>query len=408
MINSTVLSLGIISVLAVALGIIRLRHISLQSLIFTLSGTVLGLVMGALASVPLSKLPQPLGGLLPVTVTVAFTIMVITVVMGHRHILLKVLPFLQLEPDAGSGIVRGQRPIFVDTSVIIDGRIADIAAAGFVPGALVVPRFVLAELQNIADSEDAMRRGRGRRGLEVLNRLREMDGITVEVTDEDVSAIKEVDAKLVALAQNNQGDVLTTDYNLNRVAQIQGVRVLNVNELSNAMRAVVIPGEELIIEVVQHGKERTQGVGYLADGTMVVVENGSKLIGQEVVTEVTRVFQTVAGKMIFAVPRKSIGSLATDEVEVVAKARPLKPPTYEAPVAPFVPDEPAPAAQPSGRQRMAKPTEVVAEVSGAPGPANRNSRGRRPRQRPANSSSSIEDRLVRGNQAEGSPEDITK
>jgi uncharacterized protein YacL len=194
--------------------------------------------------------------------------------------------------------------ILVDTSVIIDGRIADIAVAGFVPGRLLVPRFVLAELQNIADSDDAMRRGRGRRGLEVLNRLRETPGIEVEVIEQDAPEIKEVDAKLVALAQLRDCNVLTTDYNLNRVAQIQGVRVLNINELANAIRPVVLPGEELQVHVVQPGKEKNQGVGYLADGTMIVVENGDKLMGQDVMTEVTRVFQTVAGKMIFAAPKK--------------------------------------------------------------------------------------------------------
>jgi uncharacterized protein YacL len=203
--------------------------------------------------------------------------------------------------------------VLVDTSAIIDGRIADIAGAGFIPGRLVVPRFVLAELQNIADSDDAMRRGRGRRGLEVLNRLRETEGLSVEVTDEDVSSIKEVDAKLVALAQRHSINVLTTDYNLNRVAAIQGVRVLNVNELSNAIRPVVLPGEEMVVRIVQPGKERNQGVGYLADGTMIVVEDGDKMIGQDVETEVTRVFQTVAGKMIFAVPKGT--RMASDEID---------------------------------------------------------------------------------------------
>jgi uncharacterized protein YacL len=212
--------------------------------------------------------------------------------------------------------------ILVDTSAIIDGRIADIAHAGFIPGRLVVPRFVLAELQNIADSDDAMRRGRGRRGLEVLNRLRETEGITVEVTDEDVSTIKEVDAKLVALAQRHGINVLTTDYNLNRVAAIQGVRVLNVNELSNAIRPVVLPGEEMVVRIVQPGKERSQGVGYLADGTMIVVEDGGKMMGQDVTTEVTRVFQTVAGKMIFAVPKgaNADAKVAEAAAEMAAEA----------------------------------------------------------------------------------------
>ncbi len=193
--------------------------------------------------------------------------------------------------------------ILVDTSVIIDGRIADIAKTGFVPGKLLVPRFVLAELQNIADSDDAMRRGRGRRGLEMLNSVRNTDGVALEIIEQDMPDIVEVDHKLVGLAKKLSAHILTTDFNLNRVAQIEGVKVLNINELANAIRPVVIPGEEMTVKIVQLGKERNQGVGYLSDGTMIVVENGDKLMGQEVAAEVTRVFQTVAGKMIFAAPK---------------------------------------------------------------------------------------------------------
>jgi uncharacterized protein YacL len=276
---------------------------------------------------------------LPIVMSIVFVIVMMAVFQARRPAIMAILPFLYrrtseteaapAEPEA----VEPQLPqILVDTSVIIDGRIADIATAGFVPGRLTVPRFVLAELQNIADSDDAMRRGRGRRGLDVLNTLREMPGVGVTVIDDDVQGIREVDAKLVALAQRFSCNVLTTDYNLNRVAQIQGVRVLNVNELSNAIRPVVLPGEELVVRVVQPGKERNQGVGYLADGTMIVVEDGDKLIGQQITTEVTRVFQTVAGKMIFAVPRSgqpadtaaSAGSqaveAATAEVERIESA----------------------------------------------------------------------------------------
>jgi uncharacterized protein YacL len=315
MTDTLVPSLIIMGVLTVLLALLRLRHVSLQGLALGLIGAILGLLLGALASVPLSKLPQPFGAITPVAVTIATTLVLMAVVLGRRNALLKQLPFLRLEEDghpgaastaatpaaATSSTVRLPQ-ILVDTSVIIDGRIADIATAGFVPGRLVVPHFVLAELQNIADSDDAMRRGRGRRGLDVLNRLREMAGVEVEIIEDDIPQTREVDHKLVALAQKFRCNVLTTDYNLNRVAQIQGVRVLNVNELSNAIRPVVLPGEHLPVRVVQPGKERNQGVGYLADGTMIVVENGDKLIGQEVMTEVTRVFQTVAGKMIFAAP----------------------------------------------------------------------------------------------------------
>lgn len=250
-------------------------------------------------------------GILLALFGVVCAIVFLAAIIGRRGHLGQ-LPFLRPETPAPAAEPVPAAPatnlpiLLVDTSVIIDGRIADIATAGFVPGRLVVPRFVLAELQNIADSDDAMRRGRGRRGLDVLNRLRELPDVSVEIIEDDVANVREVDAKLVVLAQKFSCDVLTTDYNLNRVAQIQGVRVLNVNELSNAIRPVVLPGEELIVRVVQPGKERNQGVGYLADGTMIVVENGDKMIGQEVSTEVTRVFQTVAGKMIFATPRHAV------------------------------------------------------------------------------------------------------
>ncbi len=194
-----------------------------------------------------------------------------------------------------------QSQILVDTSAIIDGRIADVAKTGFVPGKLLVPRFILAELQNIADSEDPMRRGRGRRGLEMLNLLRENPDVEIDIIDENPVDVPEVDHKLVHLAREYDTNILTTDYNLNRVATIEQVTVLNMNELANAIKAVVIPGEEMRVRVVQKGKEKNQGLAYLADGTMIVVENGDKLMGKEVDVEVTRIFQTVAGKMIFAV-----------------------------------------------------------------------------------------------------------
>ncbi len=350
MTETMVFSLTIVGVLVVLLGVLRLRHISLQALVLGLIGAIVGLLLGALASVPLSKLPEPLGSDLPVAVSVALTLIVMVAVLSRRHGLLHELPFLRLEepkpaPVEAAPAVALLPQILVDTSVIIDGRIADIATAGFVPGRLAVPRFVLAELQNIADSDDAMRRGRGRRGLDVLNRLREMPDVEVEIIEDDVAGIREVDAKLVALAQKFSCNVLTTDYNLNRVAQIQGVRVLNVNELSNAIRPVVLPGEEMVVRVVQPGKERNQGVGYLADGTMIVVENGDKLMGQEVVTEVTRVFQTVAGKMIFAVPRKPVPGSVPIPVPSQSPASVPGPPSVSDASEPMQADQqPAPAA----------------------------------------------------------------
>lgn len=311
------LSLVIVAILLVVLGVIRLRRVSLPGLVFGLSGAIIGLLLGALASVPLSNLPSPYGGLLPLALSLVLTTAGVVLMLSRRQTMEQLLPFLNHPHTATPTTVPRSTAgeILVDTSVIIDGRIADIAAAGFVPGRLLVPRFVLAELQNIADSDDAMRRGRGRRGLEVLNRLRETAGIEVEIIEQDAPEIKEVDAKLVALAQLRGCNVLTTDYNLNRVAQIQGVRVLNINELANAIRPVVLPGEELVVRVVQPGKEKNQGVGYLADGTMIVVENGDKLMGEEVTTEVTRVFQTVAGKMIFAAPKGGVPTKPEPQAE---------------------------------------------------------------------------------------------
>lgn len=337
-----IVSLGAVGLLVVVLAVLLLRRVSLPSLMAGIVGAVVGLLLGALASEPLSKLPSPLGQTVPAVVSIALTLFVMSLAVARRQTLAGWLsprrpaapaPQVasavvespapaadQAAPAPSEAPVPALPPILVDTSVIIDGRIADIATAGFVPGRLVVPRFVLAELQNIADSDDAMRRGRGRRGLDVLNTLRELPDVDVEIIEDDVPKIREVDAKLVALAQRFSCNVLTTDYNLNRVAQIQGVRVLNVNELSNAIRPVVLPGEELVVRVVQPGKERHQGVGYLADGTMIVVENGDKLMGQEVSTEVTRVFQTVAGKMIFATPRTPAGPPTTHSAPAAAPA----------------------------------------------------------------------------------------
>nr|MDA8187384.1 hypothetical protein [Dehalococcoidales bacterium] len=191
----------------------------------------------------------------------------------------------------------------VDTSAIIDGRIADISQTGFITGTLVVPKFVLNELQHIADSADALRRNRGRRGLDILNRLQKDSVVPIHISEYEVNGVNDVDSKLVKLAKHLHCPIVTNDFNLNRVAAIQGVRVLNINELANAVKSVVLPGEEMIVRVIQEGKEHGQGVGYLEDGTMVVVEGGRRFINCDVEVVVTRVLQTVAGRMIFAHPR---------------------------------------------------------------------------------------------------------
>jgi uncharacterized protein YacL len=201
--------------------------------------------------------------------------------------------------------------ILVDTSAIIDGRIADIADTGFIAGTLVVPRFVLEELQHIADSPDSLRRNRGRRGLDILQRLQKDSPVTVEISDADPENTPEVDAKLVKLARQWHGPIITNDFNLNRVAELQGVKVLNINELAHAVKPIVLPGEDMTIKIMQEGKEPGQGVGYLDDGTMIVVEGGRVLMGSTVEVSVTRVLQTVAGRMIFAHPKQQPAGSAT-------------------------------------------------------------------------------------------------
>ncbi|MDH3558315.1 MAG: PIN domain-containing protein [Deltaproteobacteria bacterium] len=187
----------------------------------------------------------------------------------------------------------------LDTSVIIDGRVADICETDFLEGPLVIPQFILQELQHIADSADSLKRARGRRGLDILNRMQKGDTVEVKVVDDDYPDIKEVDAKLIALAREMNAKIVTNDFNLNKVAQLQGVPVLNINQLANALKPMVLPGEVLHLQIMREGKEQGQGVAYLDDGTMVVVENASRHLGEEVEASVTSILQTTAGRMIF-------------------------------------------------------------------------------------------------------------
>jgi uncharacterized protein YacL len=204
---------------------------------------------------------------------------------------------------AGTAGAAGGEPKLLDTSVIIDGRVLDIVRSGFIEGPLLLPRFVLRELQLVADSGDPLKRTRGRRGLELLRKLQET--APIEIVERDPEEIAEVDAKLVRLAQERGAKLITNDYNLNRVALVEGVTVLNINELANAVKPVLLPGDELRVAVIREGREVHQGVGYLDDGTMIVVENGRRLIGETVDVNVTSALQTNAGRMIFARPRKA-------------------------------------------------------------------------------------------------------
>jgi len=271
-------------------------------------GLVVGLIIAALLSLPLSRLPGILGQVFPFAGAIIFGYLGMAVMVMRKR---EIFEFFGLNraANAVSSEARGNnayaRSILVDTSAIIDGRIADVSQTGFIEGTLIIPRFVLNELQHIADSSDAQRRNRGRRGLEMLNKLRKDSVVPIEISDIDDTTINEVDSKLVKIAKTNHYPVITNDYNLNRVAELQGVKVLNVNELAQAVRPVVLPGEELTVKVTQEGKEMGQGLAYLDDGTMIVIENGRRYMHQDVSINVTRVLQTVAGRMIFAQVRTS-------------------------------------------------------------------------------------------------------
>ena len=210
---------------------------------------------------------------------------------------------MHIMPFIPTATIGGGTPKIIDTSVIVDGRIVEILESGFLEGPFVLPRFVLRELQAIADSTDPMKRTRGRRGLEVLSRLQELG--VLELSERDFEDVRGADAKLVRVAQELRGKLVTNDYNLNRVAGVEGVMVLNINELANAVKPVVLPGEELHVQIIRDGKEPHQGVGYLDDGTMIVVEHGRRLVGETTDVVVTSVLQTVAGRMIFAKPKSA-------------------------------------------------------------------------------------------------------
>ncbi len=225
-------------------------------------------------------------------------------VMRQRDIF---LVSARLMRDSGFRSVKSRKGdvVLLDTSVVIDGRIADISRTGFIAETMLVPRFVLNELQHIADSSDSLRRNRGRRGLDMLNKLQKESVVPIRISDMDVNEVREVDDKLVMLAKQLHCPVITNDYNLNRVAELQGVMVLNVNELANAVKAIFLPGETMQVQIIQEGKEMGQGVGYLDDGTMVVVENGKRHMNHTIEAMVTKVLQTAAGRMIFAQPQNS-------------------------------------------------------------------------------------------------------
>lgn len=286
-----------------------LGQMAAESLFAALTGLVVGLLIAALLAFPLSLLPKPFGEVLPFIGVLLFGYFGVSLFVMRQGDIMGLLSALGGRSEGGGSTswTNLNRTILLDTSVIIDGRVGDIAKTGFLPGTLLIPRFVLNELQYIADSPDGMRRQRGRRGMEVLAELQKLPNILVRISDINVEGMREVDEKLVVLARQLKCPILTNDYNLNRVAELQGVTILNINELANAVKSVVLPGEVLRINVIQEGKEHGQGVGYMEDGTMVVVENGKDYIGEYKEVGITKVLQTAAGRMIFGRVEESNG-----------------------------------------------------------------------------------------------------
>lgn len=283
----------------------RVGRVSVRGFSAAVFGLLFGLIMAKLVSDAVDLIPLDEGttSVIRVMLTWAFCYLGMAMALRGRDEFSVVIPYVRLARHD-----RGEDAHLVDTSAIIDGRIVDLCKAHFIEGRLIVPRFVLKELQAVADSGDAIKRNRGRRGLEALNQLRKLPNVDVRIHEEDLPGIAETDEKLVKLAQLLGARIITSDYNLNRVAEFQEVRVFNVNELAQALRPIVLPGETIEVKPIKEGKEYNQSVAYLEDGTMVVVENGRPLIGQQIRGLVTSVLQTSAGRMVFVRPE---GSAAT-------------------------------------------------------------------------------------------------
>ncbi len=288
----------------------KLGRVPIYDVVAGAFGLAVGLVIANLFSYSISKLPI-FGEYLPIVISIVLGYTGIYIAIQKRSEFGETMGFLpqmakdlaELRENRGKVQVEEKTPRkLLDTSVIIDGRIADIAKTGFIEGDLVVPVFVLEELQHIADSADSLKRTRGRRGLDILQSMREGEGARVVVESRDYEDIPEVDSKLVRLAQDTGAKILTNDFNLNKVASLRGVQVLNINDLANAVKPVVIPGETMVVTIVKQGKETGQGLAYLDDGTMIVVEDGYYHMNETLTVEVTSALQTAAGRIIFAKP----------------------------------------------------------------------------------------------------------
>jgi uncharacterized protein YacL len=289
---------GLLFGCVVVLFELRIRQVSLKRLMGAAFGSVLGMLGAYLISLVLSQaLPQHQN-------TIPFVEVFLLAFMTYVGLVVGAQKGDMLNLAAFGGVFGGEKAAkqafkILDTSVIIDGRIADIADTGFLDGAIVIPQFVLRELQLVADSADSMKRNRGRRGLDILQRIQKMAHLNVQILEDDFPHIREVDMKLIELAKMYDCKIVTNDFNLNKVAQLHGVEVLNINELANALKPIVLPGETMRVFILKEGKEYNQGVAYLDDGTMVVVDNAKRMISKTIDVGVTSVLQTTAGKMIF-------------------------------------------------------------------------------------------------------------
>ncbi|CAM3895051.1 PIN/TRAM domain-containing protein [Alkalicoccus chagannorensis] len=297
-------------------GLIRYVEESLMKhpvtdLFFGTMGLFIGLALAFLITVALMSMEIPVvSSILPILLTLFFGYIGFRIGLQKRDELMALLPLGRGaskkkagEDESAAEETKEPKLKLLDTSVIIDGRIADICQTGFIEGTLLIPEFVLEELQHIADSSDVLKRNRGRRGLDILNKIQKELDVNVEIYEGDFDDIQEVDSKLVKLAKLLDGFVVTNDFNLNKVCDLQGVAVLNINDLANAVKPVVLPGEEMAVQIIKDGKEQNQGIAYLDDGTMIVVEEGKSHIGSTIDVVVTSVLQTSAGRMIFAKPK---------------------------------------------------------------------------------------------------------
>jgi uncharacterized protein YacL len=310
---------GAVLAFAIILFEIRIRRLSLKTLLGALIGSITGIIGATLISLVLSRMtaiPASAGTFLQVLIIMLMAYVGL-IVGADKGNLLNMKIFEGLFTTDRSQMLG---PKVIDTSVIIDGRIADICETGFLDGVLVLPQFVLHELQMIADSSDSIKRNRGRRGLDILQRIQKTVGVNVQISEKDYPEVKEVDLKLIELAREMEGKIVTNDFNLNKVAQLRGVSVLNINELANALKPVVLPGEGMKVFILKEGKEENQGVAYLDDGTMVVVDDARSIIGRNVEIVVTSLLQTTAGKMIFGKIVRVLGP-ATAEQQKNGKSR---------------------------------------------------------------------------------------